>query len=111
MQDPVTNKWYHISKRMKENQPAHQGCVKLYKWITKVNGKETNLQSEEFSKLFKNRSGGVCLSMKTAVDPLSKFVKKWQNEKTITENGKTLKERVTFVHFYSKVNFVEGLSS
>ncbi|XP_028398327.1 uncharacterized protein LOC114521951 [Dendronephthya gigantea] len=104
VQDPMTREWYHISKRIKENQPAH-GLVEPYKWITKVNGKDANLPTEEFSKLFKNGQPGIVhLSMKKTIDPLTKFVKKWQNERTITGNGKTIKEGVTLVHFYSKEN-------
>jgi hypothetical protein len=101
----MTGVWYNITKYTKENHLVHDR-VKRFEWIFEVDMKTTNCPSDEFSSLIKNGKNVVWLSLKKAVDPLSKFQKNWGVEKSVTlklREGNDFKKRLRLHHFYSKV--------
>ena len=103
LQDELTEQWYNVTKRIKENHPAH-GHVQPYKWIIKVDGiTTTDCPSDKFSELIRNGKKKVCLSQNGPIDPLAQFVKKWGAEKTVTVKEPDFKGKCRLVHFYSKV--------
>jgi hypothetical protein len=106
LQDQETETYYNITKRIKEHQPAHGCHVERFEWIFEVDGTTTNCPSDKFSLLIKNGKKVVWLSLKKAVGPMSKFVKKWGAEKIVTlKLGKEndFQKRARLVHFYCEV--------
>ena len=106
LQDQETETYYTITIRIKENHPA-EGQVNSFEWIFEVDGTTTKkCPSDKFSRICKNGKKVVWLSLRKAVGPMSKFVKKWGAEEIVTlKLGKEndFQKRARLVHFYCQV--------